>query len=80
MESVTVEAIRPLVINHFMLYPGERRELPAAQAAQLLAARPGFLRLLGAAPEVAPEVAPEPAPVTPEPMPAAKPRRKGKPA
>ncbi len=70
MSTVTIEAIRPVVINHYLLYPGERREVTRDLAAQLVAG--GHVRLIG--PPLPTSV--EPASDAPDPKPS--PTRKGR--
>lgn len=42
-ELVTVQALRPVVVNHYVLYPGERRVIARALADIILREQPGKL-------------------------------------
>ncbi len=71
MSTVTVEAIRPVAINHFLLYPGERRAVLAGLAQELAAA--GHVRLIEPPVPVDP-----PAPAAPAPEPTPKRSKRGR--
>ena len=66
-ELVTVQALRPVVVNHYVLYPGERRVIARALADMILRAQPGKLVIVipldpAPPPDVAPRDMEQPGP------------------